>query len=276
MTLGEALKKARKQLGLNQSEMSSNVISTAFYSKVERGEYDLDTMKLIKILTIHQINPIKFFKQIVPLSSQRVANDLYSHDEIHKQILTAFTKQDLIKIEAIQKYCKMNQIEDLYYQTVFLEAALKHDLKMIPNKVKEKAKKYLFKKEDWNDEFLTVLTNSLAAFDIDEASEQVHSVIKKYSKDNLLTNNTTYLLSSICVNYLSLVYFNHSKNFVREEAIYFLRSLPERPENCFAKIMANYYEEIFNNDWAKVNSILSFMEENGLNNLARNISIKLN
>ncbi|EGF35342.1 transcriptional regulator [Lactobacillus helveticus MTCC 5463] len=55
-----------------------------------------------------------------------------------------------------------------------------------------------------------------------------------------------------------------------------MRSLPERPENCFAKIMANYYEEIFNNDWAKVNSILSFMEENGLNNLARNISIKLN
>ncbi|WP_101511776.1 helix-turn-helix domain-containing protein [Lactobacillus helveticus] len=104
MTLGEALKKARKQLGLNQSEMSSNVISTAFYSKVERGEYDLDTMKLIKILTIHQINPIKFFKQIVPLSFQRVANDFYSHDEIHEQILTAFTKQDLIKIEAIQKY----------------------------------------------------------------------------------------------------------------------------------------------------------------------------
>lgn len=273
MTIGEALRKKRKQLGLSQTEMASNVISTAFYSKVERDEYDLDTMKLIKMLTIHQIDPIKFIKQIIPTELQKKDNDLYSHEELHRRILAAFTDQDLKEIKAIQNYCKVHNIEDLYYQTVFLEAAIKKDLKIIPNEIKEQVKKSLFEKENWNDDYLFMLTNSLAAFDIEDASEQVHKIIKKYSKEKHLTNNTVYLLSSICVNYLSLVYFNRNHTIVRDEAVSFLRTLPEQPENCFAKIMANYYEALFNNDQTKVNSILTFMKRNNLKKLAKRITI---
>lgn len=266
MTIGEALRRKRKQLGLSQTEMASNVISTAFYSKVERDEYDLDTMKLIKMLMIHQIDPIEFMKEIIP---KKKDDDLYSHDDLHRRILEAFADQDLKRIKAIQNYCEMHKIEDLYDQTVFLEAALKKDLKIILDEMKEKVKNSLFQKENWNDDYLFTLTNSLAAFDIETSSELVHKALKKYSKKEQLTKNIVYLLSSICVNYLSLVYFNHSRTAVRDEAISFLQALPEQPENCFAKIMANYYEAMFNNDQLKINSILTFMEKNNLKKLAK-------
>ena len=35
MTIGEALLNLRKQLGLTQTDMAANVVSTSFYSKVD-------------------------------------------------------------------------------------------------------------------------------------------------------------------------------------------------------------------------------------------------
>ena len=41
MTIGEALKKEREDLGLTQTEMAAGVISTAHYSKIERDKHDI-------------------------------------------------------------------------------------------------------------------------------------------------------------------------------------------------------------------------------------------
>ena len=56
MTIGEALLNLRKQLGLTQTEMAANVVSTSFYSKVERNIHDIGTNDLLQILNKHQIN----------------------------------------------------------------------------------------------------------------------------------------------------------------------------------------------------------------------------
>ena len=50
MTIGEALLNLRKQLGLTQTEMAANVVSTSFYSKVERNIHDIGTNDLLQIL----------------------------------------------------------------------------------------------------------------------------------------------------------------------------------------------------------------------------------
>ena len=64
MTIGEALLNLRKQLGLTQTEMAANVVSTSFYSKVERNILDIGTNDLLQILDKHQINATYFFENL--------------------------------------------------------------------------------------------------------------------------------------------------------------------------------------------------------------------
>lgn len=50
MTIGEALKKERKELELSQTEMAGDVLTKSYYSKIERNQYEIKVIDLIKIL----------------------------------------------------------------------------------------------------------------------------------------------------------------------------------------------------------------------------------
>lgn len=63
MTIGEALKKERKDLGLTQTEMAAGVISTAHYSKIERDKHDISAYDLFEILTKNNISLLDFIKK---------------------------------------------------------------------------------------------------------------------------------------------------------------------------------------------------------------------
>ena len=64
MTIGEALKKERKDLGLTQTEMAGNILTKSYYSKVERGQLEIKAIDLIEILRLHDIDVSRFFSQI--------------------------------------------------------------------------------------------------------------------------------------------------------------------------------------------------------------------
>ena len=56
MTIGEALKKERKDLGLTQAEMAAGVITTAHYSKIERDKHDISAYDLFGNCQIFCVN----------------------------------------------------------------------------------------------------------------------------------------------------------------------------------------------------------------------------
>ena len=64
MTIGEALLNLRKQLGLTQTEMAANVVSTSFYSKVEKGLNRISAEDLLQLLEANQIPLWEFFSQL--------------------------------------------------------------------------------------------------------------------------------------------------------------------------------------------------------------------
>ncbi len=64
MTIGEALKKERKDLSLTQTEMAGNILAKSYYSKVERGQHEIKAIDLIEILRLHNIEVSRFFSQI--------------------------------------------------------------------------------------------------------------------------------------------------------------------------------------------------------------------
>lgn len=60
MTVGEALKQLRSQLGLTQEQMAGGIISESYYSKVERNLHIIDAKSLIMILRVHDIDMSSF------------------------------------------------------------------------------------------------------------------------------------------------------------------------------------------------------------------------
>ena len=62
MTIGETLKKEQKELGLSQTKMAGDVLTKSYYSKIERNQYEIKATDLIKILRLHDIDVIHFFK----------------------------------------------------------------------------------------------------------------------------------------------------------------------------------------------------------------------
>ena len=60
MLLGERLKEIRNSLGLNQTQMTEEIINRSFYSRVEKGENSMSTQELMRLLYPHGVSMIEF------------------------------------------------------------------------------------------------------------------------------------------------------------------------------------------------------------------------
>lgn len=126
MTIGEALLNLRKQLGLTQTEMAANVVSTSFYSKVERNIHDIGTNDLLQILNKHQINATYFFENL---------NDKENiSEDIMNRISVAFEQKSRDKLLKIKQ-----EVDSLpnNRQTEYYKLQLQLTLKVYLPKAKE-------------------------------------------------------------------------------------------------------------------------------------------
>ena len=101
--VGSALKNKRKELGLSQKEMVGSVLSVSYYSKVERNLFDINVNDLMRILTLHGIDVVRFFREIK-------TNKLSEQEILTKKLQQAFYEQNLDKINHI-----VTRIEELKY-----------------------------------------------------------------------------------------------------------------------------------------------------------------
>ena len=126
MTIGEALLNLRKQLGLTQTEMAANVVSTSFYSKVESNIHDIGTNDLLQILNKHQINATYFFENL---------NDKENiSEDIMNRISVAFEQKSRDKLLKIKQ-----EVDSLpnNRQTEYYKLQLQLTLKVYLPKAKE-------------------------------------------------------------------------------------------------------------------------------------------
>lgn len=61
VTIGSQLKKTRILLGLTGEQMCKGVLTESAYSRVERGQSEIDIDKLIELLNNHQVSLADFF-----------------------------------------------------------------------------------------------------------------------------------------------------------------------------------------------------------------------
>ena len=245
MTIGEALKETRKNLGLSQTEMAYPILTKSYYSKIERGIHEINASDLIKILEMHDVDISKFLVKC-GVKDNRIDKEYWG-----EQLSQAYYDQDLNKVKELEleiPHIKTdNYTKDLLKSMIILNKAnLKGSIDTLPDEIKEHVKSLIFKAENWNNENLSLFSISLPLWSDKEMKPIVTSLLKKYINIENFPREMQILVSSIMVNYLSLLIRSSSQNLDLVEDIFILLdNLPVKPLNCFGKIMRNFYRAYF-------------------------------
>ena len=266
MTIGEALKKERKELELSQTEMVGDVLTKSYYSKIERNQYEIKAIDLIKILQLHDIDVTNFFNQIVPA---QVNNEEEKVERYLSQLHEAYYHEDLTKISDLQKKLSQekqtSRILNLVTQATLIKAYLTNTFDQLSDKEKLNIRKQVFKTTNWDENSLRLFAIAMPLFDMNDLKIIIGSIFKKCPQINELPDISQRLIAAIAVNYLEWSFRKHNND--REGingSLSILKKLNLEPKNCFAKIMEQYYIAIFSDDEKRAKEIKQFFVNNNM------------
>ncbi len=263
MTIGEALKKERKDLGLTQTEMAADVISPAHYSKIERDKHDIYAYDLFAILTKHNISLLDFIKEIENTYQSISDNKI----NINLKLIRAFYQSDPQAVKALNKEIQASTAtQEEKMRAILIEANVTHTIDKIPEDVRKEIKRILFENDDWVDDELTLrlFCNSMLIFSHNELNFYINEIIDKYSTHfDQEDFHHQKLIASICVNFLYISCTNNDFE-LSSRMFSLLDQLPEMPEFFFYKVLRNYYKAIIDKDTSKSKAIKNFLAKNGL------------
>lgn len=223
-------------MGLTLSEMSADIVSTSYYSKVEKNQHRISAEDLFDILSVHSISLGSFLNQ---LTQGRNRVKKYT-----QKIITFYYEGNIEAIKRILKNCGSKDNEDEQNIIALAESCL-YDLDetfIISNKSKEMIKEKIFSLPNWNLFKLSLYTNFISLYDIDTNQLIVSSIlskeISKYSKEEHSA------IVAILLNFVDEL-------IDKDELVltsYYLQKIHEvlkpLPELLFYHVLMNYYENI--------------------------------
>lgn len=275
MTIGEALKKERIMLGLTQTQMAGKVLTKSYYSKIERNVHEINAIDLINILNSHGINTAEFLNNIEKSESS-------IEIRIHKynyMLHVAYYQKDLKSLDLLHQLLKkekqIDEILDLEAQIEVLKASIKKDFSLIPINEQKRLKNIILNTENWNESNLRLFSMAMQLFKIEEVNIIVFSIFSKYKNINGLSSSLQKIIAAIAVNFLE---YSHccgmKQSKYTKRALDILDSLTEEPNNCFAKLMKSYYQNVFDSNAKEAKKILDFLSKNGMSEIVSKIKYK--
>ncbi|WP_240721090.1 helix-turn-helix domain-containing protein [Lactobacillus crispatus] len=210
MTIGEALKQTRKSMKLSQTEMAGDVLSTSYYSKIERGLNDIQTQDLIDLLKQHGLQASIFLERIENEDSE---NDLAHKNLIwQKQLEDAYYHQQIERLEDLKieigKYKNQSQnIFNLYALVVFSIASLKKQIDQISENIKRQVRQIVFDSDEWSESTLQIFAMTMMIYAPEDMDFLINSIFRTYRHNvSNLSGQLQEIMSAIAINYLANVY----------------------------------------------------------------------
>ena len=215
MTIGEALKQTRKSMKLSQTEMAGDVLSTSYYSKIERGLNDIQTQDLIDLLKQHGLQASIFLERIENEDSE---NDLAHKNLIwQKQLEDAYYHQQIERLEDLKieigKYKNQSQnIFNLYALVVFSIASLKKQIDQISENIKRQVRQIVFDSDECSESTLQIFAMTMMIYAPEDMDFLINSIFRTYRHNvSNLSGQLQEIMSAIAINYLANVYVQRRK-----------------------------------------------------------------
>lgn len=233
MTIGELLKEYRLKNGLTQKQFADGIISTSYYSKVEKNEHRITVEDLVTILEHNNIAMWSFFRKL------SLKGDL-QHEYIIKlenDVLDAYYHSDKKKIEEIREDVEDSTVpnKDEYLLTIdgWLEILKKDDEE--PNlEVRKALKDKIFNIPDINKDKLNLFCNFMEFYDLESNVMITKNAINKFIDSN--DTESQEVLLAIMDNLLYLSIKENNFNYVNY-IISNAEKLPLKPQFYFIKIL---------------------------------------
>lgn len=243
--LPERLKQARLDLGLTQREMAGEVMSTSFYSKVENGISDINTMDLLKILVAHHLDPTHFIQQVTEGLTQENTQEPKA---VASAIYLAFYQHDLKRLRSIRSQLstlkQTQQIIELSRLADLVAATITGSVDKLPESDKQQIRRSLFKNQNWTVDSLAIFADSMTIYQFDELAFLINAILKQAVKDRSTLLNRPHdlaIISTIMINFADSC-FKEEEASLAERPLMWVAKLPAIPELIFYKLLGQYYQ----------------------------------
>lgn len=256
MTIGEALKNCRISLQLTQTQMAAGLMSESFYSKVERGVHKIDADLLIKLLHEHGISAQSFFYLV-----DKKDKNLYL--DVNQRMVLAANRKDLEELNKIEVELKEEDAPEWVRNNLSrLRSWVTHSNEAVSQEEKEKLKQKFFLADKWNISLVNSLQLNMYMLDFNDLEKIINTAYKKLkvaaSQDELLES----YLSIDAVAFINRCYHESNKKHA-QSSLDFLKSTRLLPSNLYGKMLAIYYEALFDHDQAKADIIIDALKQSG-------------
>lgn len=265
MKIGSTLRLFRLNRGLSQKEMAAGIITESYYSKVERGIHNIDAETLIKILKMHNFNLAEFFETLSIEDKNKSREGI-----LMNEIMIAQNNKDLEQLDKIRDEIYRDKTSSDFIK-VWLEKAyvwVKGTNKDVPKKVKEFAK-FVLLKRGWQTSSYYYLSQLINLFSADEGYRLMLSAYQAYKNETKIDGLTMQYIALASVNYLNSCWHQNADVKYVRKSIEFLYELPLDPVIGIEKILASYYEALFNQDEEMVSIMLKILKKSNCLNLVK-------
>lgn len=272
MDIGKTLRLFRLSRGLNQEEMAAGIITESYYSKVERGLHKIDAESLFKILKIHDFNANSFFEAVkLQDKTQRTAGILLN------KIAIAQNNKDLEALDKIKDEIIKNEIikngreETSTFVKVWLEKAyvwVRGNNDNASDEMKKQAR-FLLLKNGWQTSSFYYLSQLINMFSVDEGYRLMLSAYQAYKEKKQVNSIALQYIAIASVNYLNSCWHQKGDKKYTQKIIDFLNDLPLDPVIGIEKVLASYYEALFNNDEEMKATMIKVLEKSRCLNLIK-------
>ena len=240
MTIGELLKEERMEKGLTQKQFADGIVSTSYYSKVEKDEHRITAEDLIAVLEHNNIPLWSFFKELSLKGN-------FQHEykiNLEAEVMDAYYHSDSKRLEEIiQDLNNSNEPDkkdDLLIVEGWLES-LKEDDEEPNIEVREALKDRVFNIPNLNKEKLTLFCNFMDFYDLDSNIAIAKNAINKFIGSN--ETEIQEVLLAIIANLLCLSIKENNYSYV-DYLVTTSEKLPLKPQFFLYKDMIYFYKHL--------------------------------
>lgn len=240
MTIGELLKEERMEKGLTQKQFADGIVSTSYYSKVEKDEHRITAEDLIAVLEHNNIPLWSFFKELSLKGN-------FQHEykiNLEAEVMDAYYHSDSKRLEEIiQNLNNSNEPDkkdDLLIVEGWLES-LKEDDEEPNIEVREALKDRVFNIPNLNKEKLTLFCNFMDFYDLDSNIAIAKNAINKFIGSN--ETEIQEVLLAMIANLLCLSIKENNYSYV-DYLVTTSEKLPLKPQFFLYKDMIYFYKHL--------------------------------
>lgn len=269
-TIGEALKEERIRLNLTQEEMCKGIVTRSFYAKVERGERQIGSEPLARILFKHDIDVETFFHKIELRYGEP---EKILANELSNRIGEAFNNHQIEAVEELKKeILRLKGNKTLKLRAIVADAYLKNKVSSLPQKYRKQIFEEFNNDSNWTDnvDALRLFANTMPIFNNEQLDFFVKNLLEKVSKRKDMSELETERIIIICDNFLLACYERKYDSSNIPAAINYIESIPATPHMLMYKISVLYDKALLEGNEQEKEEIRNFLTDCGYGNMIKN------